>query len=379
MRQPSEKATIPTGIGVVSSPSTRESPEDPPPRAVGTKRLFSLLQSISADVFIISSNDICEFANSNPSISVGFSKPDTPWSLMNYILIQILICKRIFDKKALLDVLYFHKGGMTLLVPILFAKVLDIKVCVVKGNASNTVYSGVSRFYTLPVLVLERLVIRYVDAIIVYSANQRTQINHNNVFVTYSNPVDIEEFTPKKPTEDRPIEIGYVGRLDAVKNIDTLAAALEQICSHNPSINARVIGDGAEAELFEDLFNECEQVELTGWVDPKNLPKEYQKMQTILFPSKSEGLPASLLEAMSSGVVPIAAPVGCIPDVVDDGENGFLIHNVNVESICELYTDEIPDANLSKMAENARETVVTSYSSEALRNDFITITERLSK
>ena len=51
--------------------------------------------------------------------------------------------------------------------------------------------------------------------------------------------------------------------------------------------------------------------------------------------SDAEGLPITLLEAMSMGVIPICTPVGGIVDVVKDGYNGFLSHHVDDESFYE--------------------------------------------
>ena len=82
----------------------------------------------------------------------------------------------------------------------------------------------------------------------------------------------------------------------------------------------------------ENLNN---KVELTGWIPHDELPDYSNMLKLIVLPSYTEGLPNIMLEVMACGTPVLATPVGAIPDVINDGENRFLMENNSQECIAE--------------------------------------------
>lgn len=80
-------------------------------------------------------------------------------------------------------------------------------------------------------------------------------------------------------------------------------------------------------------------------------------------PTYFEGLPMSLLECMSYGVVPVITPVGSIPEVVVDGNNGLFIKVKDTDCIVEAIRKINSDRNLlNRLSVNARNTIFSKFS-----------------
>lgn len=91
----------------------------------------------------------------------------------------------------------------------------------------------------------------------------------------------------------------------------------------------------------------------------------------FVFPTTMEGLPYSLLEAMAAGCVPIATPVGAIPDVMRDGEHGLLVPAKDAGALARAVAALDDDrAALAHMAEACRRRVREHYTLPRLAGDF---------
>lgn len=117
---------------------------------------------------------------------------------------------------------------------------------------------------------------------------------------------------------DRPLLL-YVGRLSAEKSVEQLRPLLEQV----PGARLAVVGDGPHRAALEEHFAGTATT-FAGYLAGAELAAAYASADAFVFASTSETLGLVLLEAMASGCPVVAARAGGIPDVVDDGVNGFL-------------------------------------------------------
>ena len=111
----------------------------------------------------------------------------------------------------------------------------------------------------------------------------------------------------------------YIGRLSAEKEIDRIKPVLEAI----PGARLALVGDGPYREELEKHFANTNTY-FVGYLGGEALAAAYASADVFVFPSRTETLGLVLLEAMAAGCPVVAANSGGIPDIVTDGENGFL-------------------------------------------------------
>jgi glycosyltransferase involved in cell wall biosynthesis len=111
----------------------------------------------------------------------------------------------------------------------------------------------------------------------------------------------------------------YVGRLSAEKEIDRIKPVIEAI----PGARLALVGDGPHRRALEKHF-EGTPTHFVGYLQGLELGAAFASADAFIFPSRTETLGLVLLEAMAAGCPVVAARSGGIPDIVEDGVNGFL-------------------------------------------------------
>lgn len=175
----------------------------------------------------------------------------------------------------------------------------------------------------------------------------------------------VKEVTAYKLTATTKVFI-HVARCNPIKNQELLVDAFNQLYSKGYDCILLILGNGFDTtELGRSLkMKSSPNIHYLGL---KNNVSDYM-MQADAFcmTSIQEGMPISLLEAMSCGVVPICTAVGGIPDVIADGETGFL-SDLSVESyiskIIEFLNSDIDKDSLIQnyMAKYSMEKCAEEY------------------
>lgn len=111
----------------------------------------------------------------------------------------------------------------------------------------------------------------------------------------------------------------YVGRLGAEKEIERIKPVLEAI----PNARLALVGDGPNRSVLEKHFAGT-PTHFVGYLNGKELGSAFASADAFIFPSRTETLGLVLLEAMAAGCPVVAARSGGIPDIVQDGVNGYL-------------------------------------------------------
>ena len=149
----------------------------------------------------------------------------------------------------------------------------------------------------------------------------------------------------------------YFGRLSKEKGIDVLLKALTLTKS---KINAIIIGSGPEEEDLKKMAENLDlkdRVKFLGYKSGEELKDYVNKAKMIAMPSIwAENMPFSLIEALQAGKIVIASNTGGMPELVKDGETGFLFENGNSQDLANKI-DEIDNYDLEKIKKQAKNRV----------------------
>jgi len=140
--------------------------------------------------------------------------------------------------------------------------------------------------------------------------------------------------------------IGIVARLSHEKSHITLIKAMKKVIKDVPNVKLLIVGDGP---LKVSLMRSVKKMKLNDFCFflgiRKNIPEIISCLDVAVLSSVTEGLPISLIEAMTSGKCVVGTDVGGIPEVIDHGENGLLIPPNDPEKLAEalIYLLNNPD------------------------------------
>ncbi|TSE28692.1 glycosyltransferase family 4 protein [Tepidimonas taiwanensis] len=133
------------------------------------------------------------------------------------------------------------------------------------------------------------------------------------------NGIDTNFFTPIARTQPyHPFRLLYVGNWSALKGVDLLAPIMTAL---GAGFELYYTTDRAGRHKRYALPGNCHSL---GRLDAKSLRQSYQQADALLFPSRLEGLPLTVIEAMACGLPVIAARSSSLPEVVEDGVTGLL-------------------------------------------------------
>lgn len=152
------------------------------------------------------------------------------------------------------------------------------------------------------------------------------------------------------------INIVFLAVLIKRKGIYDLIEAINIILKNKKlkkyKINVIVAGTGAEEQNMKEIVDELginKNFYFKGWVENKEKEEILKKGQIFVLPSYNEGLPVSILEAMSFGLPIITTNVGSIEDAVKDGFNGTIISPGDVQMLAKSIIDLIENKELWDM------------------------------
>jgi glycosyltransferase involved in cell wall biosynthesis len=123
----------------------------------------------------------------------------------------------------------------------------------------------------------------------------------------------------------------FVGAICRDKGVHDLLEALQHVLQKSPRLRSRIVGPGRYPGEWQsmlelrDRMGLAEAVEMPGSLEGEALMRAYAGASCFVLPTYKEGLPVVLLEAMAAGLPIITTGVGGIPDLIEDGVNGYLI------------------------------------------------------
>lgn len=189
-----------------------------------------------------------------------------------------------------------------------------------------------------------------------------------------------------KPGHESPPFVLYCGRFTQEKGVDILLQAWSAFARHQGScgVHLWLVGDGPERHSLEKMACELgvqDSVRFLGAVqDMEQLKRLYRGALALVLPSRSEGLGNVLLEAGACGTVCIGSSVGGIPEVIADGETGFLFPPGDVDALARTIAHvlEMPETERRQMGERARQRIREHFSLERVVEQYIELYQRIA-
>jgi glycosyltransferase involved in cell wall biosynthesis len=163
--------------------------------------------------------------------------------------------------------------------------------------------------------------------------------------------------------------LGVVGRLSHEKGVDVLLEAFGRVRAERPTSALVVAGDGPERANLEAQASRlglAEAVTFLGTV----LPVEplYPTLDLVVLPSRSEGLPNVLLEALRADVPVVATRVGAVPEVLEGSAAGLMAPPDDPAALADVILEALAvaaDPGRGAAAAQARGEVVRRFSLDA--------------
>ena len=158
----------------------------------------------------------------------------------------------------------------------------------------------------------------------------------------------VADFMPDAPQSrqaNAPVRLLFAGNLTDAKGAGVLLRALALLPAGLPQWRAVFAGTG-DVAAFRERAERSElsgRVEFTGWVARDAILPLYRQADIVVLPSRNEVLPVCLLEGACAGAALVATPVGSVPDVLRDGQNGLTVAPDDPEGLARALAQLIGD------------------------------------
>jgi len=366
--------------------------------------LVEILEPICERIYVVTSNIPRDKTFSEKiriqdvKIATHFRNTIHPmwWStLLQFLkikIIQMKMCWILTKLSKNIDIVIFYVGGADLLPPVLMAKALRKKVITsaiglgslgYKRAHNNRLFSKGRAFSTI-LSVMEKTIFSLSDRIIVESPSVINFLDlgkyRQKLIACGARFINLDLFQIKKELRERKNLVGYIGRLEEGKGVMNFVEAIPLILEKQDNFKFLLGGYGPLYDRIKERLrsnNLSRKVELIGWIPHDKVADYLNELKLLVLPSYSEGLPTIVLEAMACGTPVLATPVGGVPDVIKDGETGFIMENNSPECIARNVIRALNHANLDKIVKNARSLVEQEFTYEAALQRYKKILEKV--
>ncbi|HEY3475399.1 MAG TPA: glycosyltransferase family 4 protein, partial [Anaerolineales bacterium] len=170
-----------------------------------------------------------------------------------------------------------------------------------------------------------------------------------------------------------------VGRLVHQKGLDLAMYALGGLKQFD--WEWCIAGDGPEMHNLQALAKKlgiADRIKFLGWQSREQLVETYHQTNVFLFPSRHEGMPNAVLEAMASGIPVIASCIAGNEELVVNDKTGYLVASEDTEALQSALKKLLSDPALrQEMGRAARQLAVASYSWESTARQYAHLLEKV--
>lgn len=172
--------------------------------------------------------------------------------------------------------------------------------------------------------------------------------------------------SPQKPALKEGIKFLFVGTLSQGKQPLYAMQLVEKLLTLGHQVALDFYGEGvlrSELETYIAAHHLADTITLKGNQSKETLKEAYQNSHFLILPSKSEGWPKAVAEAMFWGCVPVATAVSCVPYMLDYGNRGVLLHE-HLEKDTTILLDLLNDSKAYELKSKAAQNWSQHYTIE---------------
>jgi glycosyltransferase involved in cell wall biosynthesis len=297
----------------------------------------------------------------------------------------------LFKERRNYDVVYFLMQGLHLATGLPVARLLG-KPIVMKFSCSGIVLGMRDSWIGRLELTFLR---RWADRILILNpgmVEEALEVGIDRDRLGWMpNPVDTDHFRPCSPEAraglrqklgvgvDTPVVV-FVGRLDHQKKLPWMLGAFAKVVKERPKAKLILVGDGplrAEIDQLIVSLGLKENVLRTGRLITEGVLEWLQASDAFCMVSEVEGLPCSLIEAMSAGCTPVVSNIPAHSQIVEHEQTGLLTELGNQESIAQGLIRVLDDPCLgARLSALARERMVEQFSTPRVVDRYETLFEQ---
>lgn len=195
------------------------------------------------------------------------------------------------------------------------------------------------------------------------------------------------KFRERNGLYDKKIRIVSVGRVSEDKGMKYVIQAVGKLVGRYPNIEYLIIGDGKKTEEFTQLVSRYgikKNVKMLGWCSQDQIRDILDTSDLFVLPSVTaergaqEGIPNAVKEAMVSGMPVISTYHSGIPELIQDGVNGFLVPERDGSSLMRRIEYLINNPHLwAELGRNARHTIQTKFENKMVNSQLLDIVDSL--
>lgn len=250
--------------------------------------------------------------------------------------------------------------------------------CTMRNKEKNCTYQCLQcKIFRMPHIQLSQSVTAVVG-VSRYILNTHLRLGYfkdvpiNRVIHNFRNPTSLGVCNEKEESLfrcDRNLILGFIGRLDPVKGVPRLIYAVKDLVTINPNIKLLIAGDGEASyvNFLKNIIGENQNIMLIGKVDQHEF---YPYIDVLVVPSLwNEPQGIVVIEAFAYGKPVIAANKGGIPEMIQDGYNGFLIDTDDCEN--HQLKDKIKKMLSPKTLETMQNNAIKSFQTFGSWNTFV--------
>ena len=159
--------------------------------------------------------------------------------------------------------------------------------------------------------------------------------------------------------------------MTGIKRVQDVLRSFRNLRERGVDATLCMVGDGPDREPAERLALELGIARHVLWVGyQRDISPYYSLFDTLILPSANEGTPVVAIEALAASRPVVATRVGGVPDVVTEGEDGFLVEVGDIDGLASSLERLALDPELRRrLGERGRELVVPRYRVERLVDD----------